>query len=285
MAAQLAIGEFSRITHLSVKTLRHYHDVGLLGPDHVDAATGYRYYSLDQVPVAQVIRRLRDLDMPIADIRSVLMAEEPDTRNRLIVTHMERLEQQLANTREAVEALRSILSRPSTTRQITHRSVAPVSAIGIQQVVDYDDLLVWWQGALGELHATVRAQHLERSGPSGGLYASELFQHERGLAAVFVPIDGAAKSTGRVTSFDVPAAELAIMEHQGPLGDLDLTYAELGSYTTRHEISVTGPLYEYYMHGTFDDPSESHWHIEVGWPIFRADSTHSTSAEPQGNQS
>jgi hypothetical protein len=41
----LTIGEFSRVTHLSVKTLRHYHEVGLLEPVHVDPGTGYRRYA------------------------------------------------------------------------------------------------------------------------------------------------------------------------------------------------------------------------------------------------
>ena len=59
MGSNLSIGDFSRITHLSVKTLRHYHDVGLVAPAHIDPATGYRYYSHAQIPTAQVVRRLR----------------------------------------------------------------------------------------------------------------------------------------------------------------------------------------------------------------------------------
>jgi DNA-binding transcriptional MerR regulator len=50
----LAIGEFSRLTHLSVRTLRRYHDADLLVPATVDESTGYRYYGADQIPTAQV---------------------------------------------------------------------------------------------------------------------------------------------------------------------------------------------------------------------------------------
>ena len=53
MAAELTIGAFSRITHPSVKTLRHYHDWGVLEPAEVDPDRGYRYYSTAQVPTAQ----------------------------------------------------------------------------------------------------------------------------------------------------------------------------------------------------------------------------------------
>jgi DNA-binding transcriptional MerR regulator len=52
MAAGLTVGDFSRATHLSVKTLRHYHQVGLLEPTTVNPDTGYRYYSAGQIPAA-----------------------------------------------------------------------------------------------------------------------------------------------------------------------------------------------------------------------------------------
>lgn len=63
---RLTIGEFSSITHLSVKTLRRYHENGLLGPAEVDEWTGYRYDKPGQIAAAQTIRRLRALDMPYA---------------------------------------------------------------------------------------------------------------------------------------------------------------------------------------------------------------------------
>lgn len=55
----LTIGDFAQITHLSKKTLRHYHDAGLLEPEQVDAKTGYRYYSTAQVPTARGMSRSR----------------------------------------------------------------------------------------------------------------------------------------------------------------------------------------------------------------------------------
>ena len=91
MAAGLTVGDFSRATHLSVKT-RHYHQVGLLEPATVNPDTGYRYYSAGQIPAAQVIRRLRDLEMPVADVKAVLAAPDAPARNALIAAHLNRLE-------------------------------------------------------------------------------------------------------------------------------------------------------------------------------------------------
>jgi DNA-binding transcriptional MerR regulator/effector-binding domain-containing protein len=271
MTAGLTVGDFSRITHLSIKTLRHYHQVGLLEPVTVNPDTGYRYYSGEQIPTAQVIRRLRDLEMPVAEVKAVLSAPDAPARNSLIAAHLDRLEAELAQTRAAVDSLRNLLRRPETAPAIEHRSVTATPAAGIGQVIEREDVLAWWQGALGELHATVRAQDLHATGPAGGLYASELFQHGRGEATVFIPVEGNVRTIGRVTPVVLPPAELAIITHHGSLTDDDLSYAELGSYVTAHEISVDGPMREYYLCGLSDTPDQAKWRTEIGWPIFRAD--------------
>jgi DNA-binding transcriptional MerR regulator len=134
-AAGLTVGDFSRATHLSVKTLHHYHQVGVLEPATVNPDTGYRYYSAGQIATAQVIRRLRDLEMPVADIKAVLAAPDAPARNALIAAHLNRLEAELAQTRTAVESLRNLLQPPDAPAAIEHRSVpaAAAAAIGARQ--------------------------------------------------------------------------------------------------------------------------------------------------------
>ena len=80
----LAIGDFSRATHLNIKALRHYHRIGLLEPAEVDPFTGHRRYTTDQIPIAQVIRRFRSLEMPLEEIHAVITTVDAGTRNQLI---------------------------------------------------------------------------------------------------------------------------------------------------------------------------------------------------------
>ena len=63
------IGDFSKITGLTVKTLRFYHEQGLLLPTHVDQETGYRYYDSSKIATARTITQLRGLDLSLEDIR------------------------------------------------------------------------------------------------------------------------------------------------------------------------------------------------------------------------
>jgi len=266
--ASLAIGDFSRATHLSVKTLRHYHRIRLLEPADVDAATGYRRYTTEQIPVAQVIRRFRDLDMPLGEIHAVLDAPDLRTRNRLISAHLARLEQGLARTQSAVASLRDLLEDPSAVAPIEHRRVEPTMVAAITSVVDLSDLLPWYEGALGELRATLAAQGVASAGPAGGLYASDLFAEERGEATIFVPAAAELRQLGRVTTLIVPAAELAIILHPGSHAEVDRAYGSLGAYVTDHALQVDGPIREYYLVSRADTPDESRWRTEIGWPIF-----------------
>jgi DNA-binding transcriptional MerR regulator len=87
----LTIGYFSRATLLTIKTLRHYHDTGLLEAAEVDRHTGYRRYLTSQIPQAQMIKRFRELQMPLNEIRQLLASPDGSTRNTIIATHLRRL--------------------------------------------------------------------------------------------------------------------------------------------------------------------------------------------------
>ena len=87
---------------MTVKTLRHYHQIGLLEPAEVDRHTGYRRYATGQIPTAQVIRRFRDLGMPLKEIQGVLSAPDQRVRNERITAHLSRLEDELGRTQPAV---------------------------------------------------------------------------------------------------------------------------------------------------------------------------------------
>jgi DNA-binding transcriptional MerR regulator len=274
MGSSLPIGDFSRATHMSIKTLRHYHRVGLLEPADVDQFTGHRRYTTQQIPTAQVIRRFRELDMPIDQIRSILTAPDVPARNQLIAAHLSRLEEGLARTQNAVASLRDLLDHPQDPARtgISHRSVAGTRAAAITAVIDIEDASSWYQGALGELQATINAQALSANGPPGGIYAPDLFTSEHGQATVFLPCTGQIRPVGRVEGVEVPPAELAIIVHHGPHDSIDLAYGALATHVTQHALAVDGPIREYYLSGRHDTPDESAWRTEIGWPIFQTSS-------------
>jgi DNA-binding transcriptional MerR regulator len=250
--------------------LRHYHEIGLLEPVDIDPETGYRRYDPEQIATAQVIRRFRDLDMPLDEIQAVLTAPDVETRNRLIAGHLARLEANLARTEEAVSSLRDLLDGPAATASVQHRHVPATPAAVISETVDQADAMVWYQGAVGELHATLTAQRIAPAGPAGGVFSNELFAEGSGRATIFVPCAPSPRSMGRVAPQLVPPADLAVVVHAGPHTDIDRAYGALGTYVTRHALAVEGPIREYYLVGPADTSDDTLWRTEVGWPIFES---------------
>ena len=104
----LRIGEVARLFNLSVGTLRHYEQMGLLEPAYVDAASGYRYYGARQLSTLNTISHLRVLDLPLAQIREFVTTRDVDLMQR-----------QLAQQQELIERKRRELERVS--RKIDNR--------------------------------------------------------------------------------------------------------------------------------------------------------------------
>ena len=153
----LGIGEFAQATHLSIKTLRRYHESGLLQPAGVNLQTGYRTYTTAQIPTAQIIRRFRELDMPLDEIRAVLNARDLRARNDLISAHLARLEENLARTTSVIASLRDLLDQSASAPSITLRRIEQTSVASITEVLDAEDALAWLQGALENFMPRLRS--------------------------------------------------------------------------------------------------------------------------------
>jgi DNA-binding transcriptional MerR regulator len=268
VSPSLNIGAFARATFLSAKALRHYHEIGLLEPAEVDPRTGYRSYAVEQINSAQVIRRLRAIDMPLDHIREVLLSDDLTTRTHLMHTHLARLESDLARTREAVTFLRQLLEPPAPTGAIVHRPVEATPAAVVSATVDLREALPWVHGAIGEARATLGAQGIVPTGVAGGAFATELYSHERGEATIFVPCPSTFRPVGRVTSVTMPDVTLAVIEHRGSHADIDRAYGDLAAHVARHAIGLDLPLRESYLVGPSDTSDPEEWRTEIGWPIF-----------------
>jgi DNA-binding transcriptional MerR regulator len=273
MRPGLTIGEFAQVTHLSVRTLRRYHERALLEPAVVDPDSGYRYYTSEQIPAAQVICRLRELGMPLRLVREMLAAPDPDARASLVTAHLGRLESELDRTRMAVTSLRRLLQPEPGRLVVELRSVPPATVAAIGEAVDQAQVLGWYDAAMAELDTVLARRRV--TGPPGGRYANELFTEGRGDVLVYRPAAD-PPVVGRVRPVILPAVDLALTVHSGPHDDIDVTYGRLGAYVTDHALAIDGPVHETYLTGPRDDPDPDTWRTEIGWPIFRVD-----RAEPE----
>jgi DNA-binding transcriptional MerR regulator len=268
MSVLVSIGDFSRMTHLSVKALRFYHDQGLLEPARIDPASGYRFYEPGQVPVAQVIRRFRDLGMPLDQVKVVLQAPDVETRTREIIAHLTAMEARLAEMQMSVASLRALLEGAPGRPVVEFRSIPAAQVAAISETVTAEQAWAWGTGAFEELYGRIEQGGLSPAGPGGALFPAGFFELERAELTAFVPVGAPVPAGGRVRPAVIPGAEAAVMLHCGPVGDIDQTYGMLGTVVAERAIGVEGPIREYYQ-VPFTEPDPDRHRTEICWPVFQ----------------
>jgi DNA-binding transcriptional MerR regulator len=265
----LPIGEFSKLTHVSIKALRHYHDVGLLVPATVDDLSRYRRYDVAQAQDALLIRRLRDLDMPIEMIRTVVNAGDTEQRNATIAAHLATMERELDRTRAVVASLRSLLEHPRADGRVERRTLPAVTALAISADVPRTHVESWCGAAFGELWDAVAAGGAQVVGHGGGLFSSLFFADDDGPVTAYVPVGAAVQlDPGRIELIELPPADVLVATHVGPFADLDRTYAALGAMAHVQGVATDGAIRELYVVGrdATDDPRQ--FVTEVCWPVY-----------------
>jgi DNA-binding transcriptional MerR regulator len=254
VSALLTIGEFSRVTHLSVKALRHYEEMGLLQPVEVDPSSGYRRYATRQIPSGHLIRRFRDLDMPLDDIKVVLEAPDVEARDRAIVTHLERMQGALEETQATVASLKDLLDGKEASLPVEFREIPSTRAAVVRAAVEWDAAEQWLTAAFERLHARVEVV----SGPDTALYSPGFFEAHLGEVVAFVPIADDAATRDGADVETIPGSYVAVTVHHGPFADIDQAYGALGTYVAERVIGADGPIREHYL----DDDC-----TEVAWPV------------------
>jgi DNA-binding transcriptional MerR regulator/effector-binding domain-containing protein len=263
---QLTIGAFSRLTHLSVKTLRYYHEIGLLEPAVVDPETGYRYYRPGQAQSAHLVRRFRDLGLPVADVKAVLAADGTSARDAILASHLDRMRDQLRQTEAAVDSLRRMLEGGPEVI-IEERLLQGGPTISVAAGVHRSEVANWWWDAMTGLRANATAAGLETTGPVGGIFADELFTDDEGRARVYLPVRESPVLDGTGQRWELPTARFAVALHAGPHSDVDRTYAALGTWAAAHGRDSAGAVRERYLNDPLQTPDMSQWRTEICWPL------------------
>ncbi|MEU3854369.1 MerR family transcriptional regulator [Streptomyces sp. NPDC029554] len=271
MDRRLTIGEFSRITHLSIRALRRYHEQDLLVPAEVDPVTGYRYYTLAQVRAALTIRRFRELDLPLADLRTYLRAEAAGEEaagrgaQEIVAAHLRRLEDRLGRTQRAARALRELLD-PEAARTVSIDVLPAQRVLAVSLDVPPGSDLSWYDTAMRELDAVAGPRPVL---PPGGRYEHTLFTEGHGHATVYLPAETPLPpgAPAAVRELYLPERTAAVTTHTGPHDDLDLAYAAAGSYARREGMAAHDLVEEVYLIGPRDTDRPDQWRTLVAWLV------------------
>ncbi|MEZ5407795.1 MAG: MerR family transcriptional regulator [Acidimicrobiales bacterium] len=257
----LAIGAFSRASSISVRTLRDYHDMGLLVPARVDRSSGYRYYDVGQLVDAMAIVRLRQLDVPLTAIRAILDARDPAVTERLLAEHRLAIERRLEETERILLALRQPLEVPDGL--VETRRTADMHVLTVGADVAGEAIEGWLDRAHDQL-ASVADANGGRIGAPGAFYPVQLdddaVEHVEAFVEIAGPILVPASAGVRLAA--VPGTVWAVIGHRAPFAAIGDSYRLLGAWVGAHTGTAGPQVAERYL-----DRRPGHEHTEIWWPI------------------
>lgn len=269
----IRIGTFARLSQVSVVTLRHYDDLGLLEPVAVDPLTGYRYYSVSQLPRLNRILALKDLGFSLSQIRDVLgeggvSVEQLHGMMRLKRAEVEgRLFDEQARLARIEARLKQIEQENTMPDyEVVLKTVAPTLVASRRVTIPTNDQVPeYLNPAFGEVFGFLRERGLRPNGPHLALWhtSAQTLADEDAEAAV--PIDQPLGGTERVAVYELPQVEVAAAVHHGDFSEFTQVHTALLGWIEENGYRVAGPFREIYLEHNPDDLGEST--TEVQYPI------------------
>lgn len=238
-----SIGDVAKLFHLSVSSLRHYEDVGLITPEYTDPDSGYRYYGARQFEVLNSIRYLRALDMPLTEIADFLgnrdverMEEKLRLQKQAVIAkqaELKRIERKIDNRlRMIADARNSAFDRVQLTRKNKCRVVWVDDALKIHGFLDMEtpireldrnqtEAVVF----LGKVGVGISPEHLEKG----------CFDSYDGL---FLILDEEDHFEGETT--DLPETLCVTIRFHGSHAEAPAQYQKLLAYIRDHKLKISG---------------------------------------------
>jgi DNA-binding transcriptional MerR regulator len=263
----ISIGRFAQITRLTLKALHIYDAIGLLRPVAVDADSGYRYYSITQLPMARRIRLLRSIDMPLEAIHAVLHAPTSEAMDALLHEHQQRIADRIAKDQQALLLLQQLIDHQADdmafTVQVKELPAQLVASIRVQATPADESRMI---PALIDELLTATTQLGVRCDGDPPVRISHEYTEDMVDTEIAVPITQIDEDTARISSRVLEAGPVAYVIHVGPHADLWAVYWAILVWVQEHGYEPNGPPREVYlMH-----PADGHaatYRTEVQWPI------------------
>ncbi|GCE29869.1 MerR family transcriptional regulator [Dictyobacter alpinus] len=267
----LKIGEFARLSQVSIKTLRHYDQLGLLRPSQVDPESGYRFYEVGQLKDMMRIQALKDCGLALEEIAHLLQTTDMQAVQALLA---QRVEVQKQVVLEEQARLQRLLARVEQLASVEHagqhydvvlKQSEPLTLVGLRQsVVTTQEIGPFAWKVLHQLEA----QKLVPAGPLIHLYYEECGSGEGidlfvGASVAALP----ASLPGLLCERLSGEIQLACVLYRGDYTEIYAAYAALNRWLAATGYLPNGPAREIYHYSPLHSSDCTSYITEIQYPI------------------
>ena len=268
------IGVVARATNLTVKALRHYHEIGLLVPRSVDSWTGYRGYGPEEIDRAALIAALRALELPLAEMPVVLDDLGSDAARECLEAHRTRLDVRATELGALVARLDAFidgrmdmtlpasLSRP----QIIETTTQP--AVVIEATATLEEVPTLIVRLFGEVVQALIGAGMDPTG-EGPLFARYLENPQSGdpfRMQVGAPVRAGVRVAG-LTAAELPGGRRVVAQFTGGYEGISEAWAAFYRLLIDEQYALADAPWESYVRSPKDSPNPNDWVTELVFPL------------------
>lgn len=276
----LLIGEFSRLTRVPAKTLRYYDEIGLFKPATYNEETGYRFYSIEQLPRLYRIVALKTLGMSLDQIKQLLTHElsVEEIRGMLKMRRVEilnKLEEEKLRLMFLEAYMRQMENEDNQVQyDIILKSVEPIRVVSIRGIMPRLELIGEIVGDyLSALQAHLSKHQVVPVGAHFNMYHDIELQEENIDIEIAYPIANNIEEDERISVRTVePITHMACAVHHGPFVNMLRANIAIMQWISMNDYHVAGPYREVYLQ--YQPTGNQHNCVtEVQFPVIRDDSS------------
>jgi DNA-binding transcriptional MerR regulator len=268
----IGTGAFARLAGVSVRTLHHYDEIGLLRPATVDPRTGYRWYAAPQLARLNRILALRDLGFSLADIGPVVddQVTVEELRGMVRLRHAEaqqRLAAEAARLARVEARLDQIEEDPMDDYDVIVKPVERLTVAVQTETTDSfgEQLSEILPRRYGALHAQLAALGIEPSGPAVAVYEDSGDEAQPIRVVAALPVEPPDPAPPGLELRDLPALPRAVTTvHHGSMAGADAGYRTLVRWADVTGERLVGFGREVYL--DCDGPPDT-WVTELQYPL------------------
>ncbi len=265
----LKIGEFSKLSRVSIRMLRHYDDLGLLKPAMIDEFTGYRFYKEEQLFVMGRITALKDMGFALADIARIM--DDYDNKEKL-EEYLTKQQQELKKISDETEyklmlldtARKRLRKEQSMSFDVTTKVIPERYAATVHMVVPhYEDEGILW-GKLQECKTP-----LVPADPclAAAEFLDKEYKEENVEIVVWMTVKGQYEDTENVKFKTLPSVKVASCVIKGSYEQMGEATATVASWIAENGFEVTGPMFNIYHVSPAQTQNPDEYVTEVCFPI------------------
>ena len=261
----LKIGEFSRLSHTTVKALRFYEKEDLLIPASVDEWTGYRLYESSQLETAAKIKAFRQLGLSIDEIKSIFSGEDV---MKILSAKEENLQKLRQKTELQLSIIKFFMEEKEMKYQVTLKEIPEMIVYSSEtELAGFEDAMQWIP-AVGE--------ECLRLNP-GIKCAEPPYEYCEYLDGEYRETNIRIRHNEAVTAFGnenehisfrtLPAERVLSIYHKGAYDTIGEAYAFIVEYAEKNGYEIAGLARECYIDGIWNKESVNNWLTEVQLPV------------------